>query len=100
MSVLSKNKEKIVGVLSAFFPWIKPVAAAIGIGGAAVVASNIPAYSQLLDAVNAAPDVKSKVIAAISVIVTALAAYGAKQTIYWVKDLLDNGKLDGSAPKE
>lgn len=82
MSVLSKNKEKIVGVLSAFLPWVKPAAAAVGIGSAAVVVTGNTVEEKL------------------TAIAVALVTSGVHKLVYWVKDLLDNGKLDGSVAKE
>ena len=81
MSILSKNKEKIVGLLSVFLPWIKPAAALVGIGASAVVVSG--------------NTIEEKLVA----IAVALATSAVHKAVYYVKDLLDNGKLDGSAPK-
>lgn len=81
MSWLSKNKEKIVGLLGAFIPQIKTIGALLGIGSAAVVAM---------------PDDAVTMEQKLVVLGTTLGAWAAKQLAYIIKDILDNGKLDKS----
>lgn len=78
MSWLSKNKEKIVGLVSVFVPFVKPIAAAVGIGSAAVVVAGNTIEEKL------------------TAIAVALATSAVHKLVYWAKDLLDNGKLDQS----
>lgn len=81
MSWLSKNKEKLVGLVGAFIPQVKTIGALLGVGAATVVAM---------------PETAVTVEQKLAVLGAAIGTWAAKQIAYLVKDFLDNGKFDKS----